>query len=116
MDLNGSCIRDVTLYVQPRFRKKYDAERLLATLPRLDGFVRPAVDVAQLEACLRAWPPRDSWNALVSFHGPSTPEPSSSSPSRGGEPRGRRPSRQTDDRGAVALSVQCLSQFFNASW
>ena len=47
-------LRGVTVYLQPRFRKEYDAERLLATFPRLEGCVKPAVDVTQLEACLRS--------------------------------------------------------------
>ena len=47
-------LRGVTVYLQPRFRKEYDAERLLATFPSLAGCVRPAVDVTQLEACLRS--------------------------------------------------------------
>ena len=38
-------LRGVTVYLQPRFRKEYDAERLLATFPSLAGCVRPAVDV-----------------------------------------------------------------------
>jgi hypothetical protein len=40
----------VTVYLQPRFRKEYDAERLLATFPSLAGCVRPAVDVTQLSS------------------------------------------------------------------
>lgn len=40
--------------VETRFRKEYDALRLLSTFPRLEGRIKPAVDVAQLEACLRA--------------------------------------------------------------
>lgn len=47
-------VRGVTVYLQPRFRKEYDAERLLAAFPRLEGCVKPAVDVTQLEACLRS--------------------------------------------------------------
>ena len=47
-------LRGVTVYLQPRFRKEYDAERLLATFPRLAGCVSAAVDVSQLEACLRS--------------------------------------------------------------
>ena len=47
-------IRGVMVRVEPRFRKEYDAERLAAAFPRLAGCIRPAVDVAQLEACLRA--------------------------------------------------------------
>jgi len=47
-------LRGVTVYLQPRFRKEYDAERLLATFPHLAGCVSPAVDVTQLEACLHS--------------------------------------------------------------
>ena len=47
-------LRGVTVYLQPRFRKEYDAERLLATFPHLAGCVTPAVDASQLEACLRS--------------------------------------------------------------
>ena len=47
-------IRGVIVRVEPRFRKEYEAERLAAAFPRLAGCIRPAVDVAQLEACLRA--------------------------------------------------------------
>ena len=47
-------LRGVTVYLQPRFRKEYDAERLLATFPLLAGCVKPAVDGSQLEACLRS--------------------------------------------------------------
>ena len=47
-------LRGVMVRVEPRFRKEYDAERLLAAFPRLAACVKPAVDVAQLEACLRA--------------------------------------------------------------
>ncbi len=42
------------LRVEARFRKEYDAERLTAAFPRLAGCIKSAVDVAQLEACLRA--------------------------------------------------------------
>ena len=44
----------VMVKVEPRFRKEYDAERLLAEFPRLSGCVKPAVDGHQLEACLGA--------------------------------------------------------------
>jgi hypothetical protein len=47
-------VRGVTVYVEPRFRKEYDAERLLGTFPRLAECVKPAVDARQLQACLRA--------------------------------------------------------------
>ena len=46
--------RGVAVHVEPRFRKEYDAERLLAAFPRLAGCVEPAVDAGQLEACVRA--------------------------------------------------------------
>lgn len=46
--------RSVTVYLQPRFRKEYDPERLLATFPHLAGCVRPVVDVTQLRPCLRS--------------------------------------------------------------
>ena len=36
------------------YLKEYDAERLLVTFHHLAGCVRPAVDVSQLEACLRS--------------------------------------------------------------
>lgn len=39
-------VRGVTAYVEPRFRKEYDAERLLATFPSLAGCVKPAVDAS----------------------------------------------------------------------
>ena len=44
----------VIVRVEPRFRKEYDAERLLAAFPRLSGCVERAVDGRQLEACLGA--------------------------------------------------------------
>ena len=47
-------MRAVMVRVEPRVRKEYDAEKLLTAFPRLNGCVRPSVDVAQLEACLRA--------------------------------------------------------------
>ena len=47
-------VRGVMVRVEPRFRKEYDAERLAVAFPRLAGCVKPTVDVAQLEACLRA--------------------------------------------------------------
>ncbi len=47
-------VRGVSVRVEARFRKEYDAERLTAAFPRLAGCIKPAVDVAQLEACLRA--------------------------------------------------------------
>ena len=47
-------VRAVIVRVEARFRKEYDAEKLQAAFPRLGACVRPAVDVAQLEACLRA--------------------------------------------------------------
>ena len=47
-------LRGVSVHVEPRFRKEYDADGLTAAFPRLAGCVKPSVDVAQLEACLRA--------------------------------------------------------------
>ena len=47
-------VRGVAVHVEPRFRKEYDAERLTAAFPRLAGCIKPSVDVAQLDACLRA--------------------------------------------------------------
>ncbi len=47
-------LRGVMVQVEPRFRKEYDAERLLVAFPRLSACVKPAVDVAQLGACPRA--------------------------------------------------------------
>ena len=47
-------VRGVAVHVEPRFRKEYDAERLTAGFPRLAGCIKPSVDVAQLEGCLRA--------------------------------------------------------------
>ena len=46
--------RGVVVFVEPRFRKEYDAERLAASFPRLTGCIKPAVDTEQLEACFRA--------------------------------------------------------------
>src|SRR5712692_1735187 len=47
-------IRGVLVRVEPRFRKEYDPEKLQALHPRLRACVRPSVDIAQLDACLRA--------------------------------------------------------------
>ena len=47
-------IHGVIVKVEPRFRKEYDAERLLAEFPRLSGCVKRAIDGPQLDACLRA--------------------------------------------------------------
>ncbi len=47
-------VRGVAVHIEPRFRKEYDAGRLLASFPRLAGCVKPAVNASQLEACLRA--------------------------------------------------------------
>ncbi len=47
-------VRGVAVRVEPRFRKEYDADRLIAAFPRLTACVRPAVDSGQLEACVRA--------------------------------------------------------------
>jgi len=47
-------IRGVIVRVEPRFRKEYDAERLQVAFPRLSACVQLSVNVAQLDACLRA--------------------------------------------------------------
>src|SRR2546425_6734320 len=47
-------LRGVLVRVEPRFRKEYDPEKLQASYPRLRACVRPSVDIAQLDACLRA--------------------------------------------------------------
>jgi hypothetical protein len=47
-------LRGVSVRVEPRFRKEYDAERLAEAFPRLAGCIRRAVDAGQLKACLRA--------------------------------------------------------------
>ncbi len=47
-------VRGVSVRVEARFRKQYDAERLVTVFPRLAGCVKSAVDASQLEACLRA--------------------------------------------------------------
>ncbi len=47
-------VRGVSVRVEPRFRKEYDAERLVAVFPRLAGCVKSAVDMGQLEACVTA--------------------------------------------------------------
>ena len=46
--------RGVAVHVEARFRKEYDAERLVAVFPRLAGCVKSAVDTGQLEACVTA--------------------------------------------------------------
>ena len=46
--------RGVIVHVEGRFRKEYDAERLVAVFPRLVGCVTSAVDTGQLEACVTA--------------------------------------------------------------
>ena len=46
--------RGVAVHVEPRFRKEYDAERLVAVIPRLAGCVKSAVDTGQLEARVTA--------------------------------------------------------------
>ncbi len=46
--------RGVIVRVEPRFRKEYDAERLVTAFPRLGHCVKPAVDADQLEACVMA--------------------------------------------------------------
>ena len=47
-------LRGVMVRVEPRFRKEYDAERLVAVFPRLARCVKSAVDTDQLEACVTA--------------------------------------------------------------
>jgi hypothetical protein len=47
-------VRGVAVRVEPRFRKEYDADRLIAVFPRLAGCVKSAVDTGQLEACVTA--------------------------------------------------------------
>ncbi|TMG05122.1 MAG: hypothetical protein E6I09_05410 [Chloroflexi bacterium] len=46
-------VRSVSVRIEPRFGKEYDSERLAEAFPRLAGCLKLAVDVAQLEACLR---------------------------------------------------------------
>jgi hypothetical protein len=47
-------VRGVSVRVEGRFRKDYDAERLVAVFPRLAGCVKSAVNTGQLEACVTA--------------------------------------------------------------
>ncbi len=47
-------VRGVSVRVEARFRKEYDAQRLTAAFSRLAGCINSAVDVAQLEACVTA--------------------------------------------------------------
>ncbi len=47
-------VRGVAVHVEPRFRKEYDAERLVAVFPRLAGCAKSDVDTGQLEACVTA--------------------------------------------------------------
>ncbi len=47
-------VRGVAVHVEPRLRKEYDAERLIAVFPLLAGCVKSAVDMGQLEACVTA--------------------------------------------------------------
>jgi len=47
-------IRGVIVRIEPRFRKEYDVERLQAVFPRLSACVQLSVNVAQLDACLKA--------------------------------------------------------------
>ncbi len=47
-------VRGVAVNVEVRFRREYDAERLVAVFPRLAGCVKSAVDTDQLEACVTA--------------------------------------------------------------
>ena len=46
--------RGVAVHVEARFRKEYDAERLVAVFPRLAGCVKSAVHTGQLAACMTA--------------------------------------------------------------
>ncbi len=46
--------RGVAVRVEARFRKEYDAERLVAVFPRLAGCVKSAVDTDQLVAGVTA--------------------------------------------------------------
>jgi hypothetical protein len=47
-------LRGVIVRIEVRFRKDYDADKLASAFPRLAGCVRPSVDTAQLDACVRA--------------------------------------------------------------
>jgi hypothetical protein len=47
-------LRGVSVHVEARFRKEYDAGRLAAAFPRLAGYIKPAVDSSQLDACVSA--------------------------------------------------------------
>jgi hypothetical protein len=47
-------LRGVSVHVEARFRKEYDPDRLAVAFPRLAGCIKPTVDPAQLEACVRA--------------------------------------------------------------
>jgi hypothetical protein len=47
-------LRGVSVHVEARFRKEYDAGRLAAAFPRLAGCIKPAVDSSQLDACVSA--------------------------------------------------------------
>jgi len=47
-------LRGVMVRVEPRFRKEYDAERLLVAFSRLATCVKPAVETSQLEAYMLA--------------------------------------------------------------
>src|SRR5438094_10457938 len=44
-------LRGVGVYVEARFRKEYDPDRLAVGFPQLAACIRPVVDVNQLEAC-----------------------------------------------------------------
>ncbi len=46
--------RGVIVRVEGRFRKEYDAERLVAVFPRLAGCVKSSVDTGQMEALVTA--------------------------------------------------------------
>ena len=47
-------VRGVAVRVEPRFRKEYDAERLVAAFPRMAGCVKRSVNSSQLDVCVRA--------------------------------------------------------------
>ena len=72
--------RGVAVHVEARFRKEYDAERLVAVFPRLAGCVKSAADTDQLEGCLRAGMVTDTkLERQASSRDPFTPGPLSSS-------------------------------------
>ena len=66
----------VVVHVEARFRKEYDAERLVAVFPRLDRCVKSAVDTGQLEGCLRPGMVTDTeLERQASSRDPFTPGP-----------------------------------------